>query len=78
MLFFSARERADMAAPPCACATTGRKLEIDFERNSERYVEHVSRDTEISRLQNSFSAVPSSNSSSKYHSADKGRVERGY
>lgn len=35
----------------------GRKLEIDFGRNSERYVEHVSNDTEISRLRNSSSAV---------------------
>lgn len=77
-LFFFARARIWMRRCACARATAGRKLEIDFERNSERYVEHVSNDTEISRLWNSFSAVPSPEDSSECHSLDVGHGGRLY
>lgn len=54
------------------CYMAGRKLEIDFERNSERYVEHVSNDTEISRLRNSSSAICLPDDSSECHSRNVG------
>jgi len=84
-IFFCARARGygcaryRVAMCLCLCTRAGRKLKIDFERNSERYVEHVSNDTEISRLWNSFSAVPTSpDDSSECHSFDVGHGGRVY
>jgi len=58
-VFFSARPcaRARARVYSVCALRAGRKLEIDFRRNSERYVEHVSSNIEISRLRNRFSAA---------------------